>query len=74
MTKQMEELFTDRPEGGGGERRREGEAIKALARVVMPNRKQLEFRASDLESLLPEGHRARLVWGFVERCALERAV
>ena len=70
MTKQMEELFTDRPEGGGGERRREGEAIKALARVVMPNRKQLEFRASDLESLLPEGHRARLVWGFVERCDL----
>jgi hypothetical protein len=31
--------------------------------VVMPNRKQMEFRASDLESLLPEGHRARLVWG-----------
>lgn len=70
MTNQREELFTDRPEGGGGERRREGEAIKALARVVMPNRKQLEFRASDLESLLPEGHRARLVWGFVERCDL----
>ena len=70
MTNQMEELFTDRPEGGGGEHRREGEAIKARARVVMPNRKQLEFRASDLESLLPEGHRARLVWEFVERCDL----
>ena len=36
----------------------------------MPNRKQLELRASDLESLLPEGHRARVVWGFVERCDL----
>lgn len=70
MTNQMEALFTDLPEGGGGECRREGEAIKALARVVMPNRKQLEFRASDLESLLAEGHRARLVWGFVERCDL----
>ena len=37
------------------------------ARVLMPNRTQLEFRASDLESLLPEGHRARLVWAYVER-------
>ena len=32
-----------------------------------PNRKQLELRPSDLESLLPEGHRARIVWGYVER-------
>lgn len=70
MTKQRDELLVDLPEGGSGEGVREGEAIKALARVVMPNRKQLEFRASDLESLLPEGHRARLVWGFVERCDL----
>jgi len=31
-----------------------------VARVLMPNRTQLELRASDLESLLPEGHRARL--------------
>ena len=36
-------------------------------RVLQPNRKQMEFRASDLESLLPEGHRARIVWGYVER-------
>lgn len=70
MTNRTDVLFADLREGGGSERRREGEAIKALARVVMPNRKQLEFRASDLESLLPEGHRARLVWGFVERCDL----
>jgi transposase len=27
----------------------------------------MELRPSDLESLLPEGHRARLVWGYVER-------
>lgn len=33
----------------------------------MPNRRRMELRASDLESLLPEGHRARLVWGDVER-------
>ncbi len=39
---------------------------KTQARVLVPNRDQMEFRASDLESLLPEGHRARLVWGYVE--------
>ena len=39
---------------------------KARARVLMPNRLQMELRASDLESLLPEGHRARIVWGYVE--------
>jgi hypothetical protein len=36
-------------------------------RLLQPNRKQIELRASDLESLLPEDHRARLVWGYVER-------
>jgi transposase len=36
-------------------------------RVLAPNRTQIELRASDLESLLPEDHRARLVWGYVER-------
>jgi len=40
---------------------------KAPPRVLMPNRKQMELRASDLDSLLPEGHRARMVWGYVER-------
>jgi transposase len=32
----------------------------------------MEFRASDLESLLAEGHRARLVWAYVERQDLKR--
>jgi transposase len=36
-----------------------------IKRVLMPNRNQLELRASDLDSLLPEGHRARLVWAYV---------
>lgn len=40
------------------------------ARVLRPNRAQIELRASDLESLLPEAHRARVVWGFVERSDL----
>ncbi len=36
-------------------------------RALEPNRAQVELRASDLESLLSEDHRARLVWGYVER-------
>lgn len=39
--------------------------IARRVRVLFPNRKQIELRPSDLESLLPEGHRARIVWGFV---------
>lgn len=37
------------------------------ARVILPNRTQIELRPMDLESLLPEGHQARLVWAWVER-------
>ena len=43
-----------------------------VARVLMPNRTQVELRPSDLEALLPEGHRARLVWDYVERADLSR--
>ena len=32
------------------------------------------MRASDLESLLPEDHRARLVWGYVVRQDLSRLI
>ena len=45
---------------------------KTRARVLLPNRGQMEFRASDLESLLAEGHRARLVWAYFERQDLNR--
>lgn len=45
---------------------------KTRARVLLPNRAQMEFRASNLESLLPEGHRARLVWAYVERQDLKK--
>jgi transposase len=43
------------------------QARSARARVVLPNRTQIELRPTDLESLLPEGHRAPLVWAWVER-------
>jgi hypothetical protein len=41
-----------------------------VPRVLMPNRTQLELRPCDLEALLPEGHRARLVWAWVMRTDL----
>ena len=50
-------------------RRRQGQP-----RLKQPNRSQIELRASDLESLLGEEHRARLVWGYVERQDLSRLV
>ena len=43
-------------------------------RLLRPNRGQIELRASDLESLLGEDHRARLVWGYVERQDLSRLI
>ena len=42
-------------------------AQSARARVILPNRNQIELRPMDLESLLAQGHRARLVWAWVER-------
>ena len=41
-------------------------------RLLEPNRLQVELRAADLESLLPEDHRARLVWGYVVRQDLSK--
>jgi transposase len=41
-------------------------------RLLQPNRLQIELRASDLESLLPQDHRARLVWGYVVRQNLSK--
>jgi hypothetical protein len=35
-----------------------------VARVLWPNRGQLELRPCELESLLPEGHRALQVWAW----------
>ena len=43
-------------------------------RLLEPNRSQIELRASDLESLLPEDHRARLVWGYVVRQDLSKLI
>lgn len=44
------------------------------ARLLQPNRRQIELRAADLESLLGEEHLARLVWGYVERQDLSELI
>jgi transposase len=63
-------LFEDLPEGAA-RAPRDGAGV-AAARVLMPNRLQMELHPSNLESLLAPGHRARIVWGFVERQDLSR--
>jgi transposase len=70
MTDQIQlELFEDDP-GLGDAAGRVSVPLAGVARVLLPNRVQRELRACDLESLLPEGHRARLVWAWVERADL----
>lgn len=49
------------------EARGEKERIAPVVRVLLPNRLQMEMRPVDLESLLPEDHKARIVWGYVEQ-------
>lgn len=70
-------LFKDLP-GADEHQAKVAQQTRAVARrqgavrLLQPNRRQIELRASDLESLLGEDHRARLVWGYVERQDLSR--
>jgi transposase len=43
-----------------------GEPPKAPPRLMTPQRDQIEWRACDLDSLLPADHAARTVWAFVQ--------
>ena len=49
-----------------------GTATTALPppRVVTADRRQIQLRPLDLESLLPPEHRARAIWAMVEQLAL----
>ena len=58
----MDELF-DLPPADPTMKQAEGHGRPRLQR---PQRDQITLRPSDLESLLPADHRARLVWAFVE--------
>ena len=60
MEEQTSNLFPELP---GGKAKREDKVVtRERGRVLWPNRDQMELRASDLESLLLEGRRARLAW------------
>jgi transposase len=61
------ELFDDLPSATAAPAGAAEATAATRARVVRPNRSQVELRPMDLESLLPAGHRARLVWAWVER-------
>ena len=60
-------LFDDVAQPAGAGPSEVKAASAGRARVTMPNRLQVELRPMDLESLLAPGHRARLVWAWVER-------
>jgi transposase len=51
---------------------RQRQRRRGPARLLRPDRTQVELRAVDLESLLPDDHQARLVWGYVEQQDLSR--
>jgi len=54
---------------------RQGEAVAEVdgeVRLETANRTQVELTPTDLETLLPPGHAARLVWRFVEGLDLQR--
>ena len=71
-------LFVGEPDEVVEERRRalrEQRRVQAQSqapRLVEPDRKQIEFRPQDLDSLLPPTHRARSVWAVVERLDVRR--
>ena len=67
MPSEEPDLFGPMPLAAGVGDKPAAVGSMTTARVIMPNRRQIELRPMDLESLLPEGHRARLVWAWVER-------
>lgn len=59
----MDDTLFDLPPTEASQREPEG---RGRPRLQRPDRDQITLRPSDLESLLPADHRARLVWAFVE--------
>src|SRR5947209_3911619 len=57
----VEDLFESLPEQAMPER-----AARSLPRLCMAERRQVELRAVTLDDLVPDDHRVRLVWRFVE--------
>src|SRR4051812_17372120 len=61
----VEDLFESLPEQAVPER-----AARSLPRLRMAERRQVELRAVTLDDLVPDDHRVRLVWRFVEELDL----
>ncbi|HYQ92618.1 MAG TPA: transposase [Candidatus Competibacteraceae bacterium] len=72
MTSRRVELFDPSPELETPPAAAGQSTVRAVARVLRPNRSQLELRVCDLESRLPESHRVRIVWAYVEQADLRR--
>jgi transposase len=60
-----EDLFESLPEQAAPER-----AARSLPRLRIAERRQVELRAVTLDDLVPDDHRVRLVWRFVEELDL----
>lgn len=58
-----EDLFGDLPEQG---KPQADAAPPGAPRLREPQRAQIELRAVDIESLIGEDHRARVIWSYVE--------
>jgi transposase len=65
-------LFGEVPEASLSDPAAEGREAVGLPRIVTAERRQVELRPCDLESLLPADHRARSIWALVERLDLHR--
>src|SRR3954468_6890297 len=61
----VEELFESLPEQAAPER-----ASRRCPRLRLAERRQVELRAVTLDDLVPDDHRVRLVWRFVEELDL----
>jgi transposase len=62
-------LFADDREGAAT-LERTGGGSSTQPRLVTADRSQVELRPFDLEGLIPDGHRARLIWQVVEQLDL----
>lgn len=53
------------------EQEQQNDPVKGKPRLETANRQQIEMRMVSLDQLLPENHRARLVWAMVQEYDLE---
>lgn len=66
-----EDIFGRIPEDGKPRSPKESGPLGA-PRVMRPDRQQMRFMPTDLESLLPEEHPARAIWAVVEKLDLSK--